>query len=179
MSFSEWKEVNLGDVADYVTDKIEINEINLGNYVSTENLIADIGGLDTASGLPNVKKVSKFEKNNILISNIRPYFKKIWLAKKSGGCSNDVLVLKANDKVDSTYLYYNLACDRFFDYVMSGAKGTKMPRGDKKHILDYSIYLPEFKEQKTIAASSSKSSVKVSCKLKYNPSPLFISLLNF
>ncbi|MDD3475205.1 MAG: restriction endonuclease subunit S [Candidatus Dojkabacteria bacterium] len=141
----------LGDVADYVSEKVEIENIKLKDYVSTENLLPNIGGVDLADSLPNISKVTKFNKRDILISNIRPYFKKIWLANSSGGCSNDVLVLRTNDKIDEVYLYYNLACDKFFDYVMSGAKGTKMPRGDKKHILNFSIRLPSLDEQKAIA----------------------------
>lgn len=148
---SEWKEARLGEVADYRTEKIGIDNINLKNYVSTENLSPNMGGLELAKSLPNTKKVTKFQKGNILVSNIRPYFKKIWLSDRNGGCSNDVLVLSPTELIDNSYFYYNLAQNHFFDYVMSGAKGTKMPRGDKKHILRYKINLPSLKEQKSIA----------------------------
>lgn len=149
MSFSN--EVALKDVSEYSKEKIDIGEISILNYVSTENLVPDIGGKVLSSGLPSKGKATKYRKGDILISNIRPYFKKIWQADNDGGSSNDVLVLKAKRNIEDKFLYYNLACSEFFDYVMSGAKGTKMPRGDKNHILDYKLNLPTLQEQKAIA----------------------------
>lgn len=149
MSFSD--EVALKDVSEYSKEKIDIGEISISNYVSTENLVPDIGGKVLSSGLPSKGKATKYCKGDILISNIRPYFKKIWQANNDGGSSNDVLVLKAKRNIEDKFLYYNLACSEFFDYVMTGAKGTKMPRGDKNHILGYKLNLPPLEEQKAIA----------------------------
>ena len=92
-----------------------------------------------------------YRKGDILLSNIRPYFKKIWRATCNGTASNDVIVFRANEHVDNRYLYYILTDDRFFAYVMTGAKGTKMPRGDKKQMLQYLVHLPPLEEQKRIA----------------------------
>ncbi|GAY76551.1 type I restriction-modification system, specificity subunit S [Sporolactobacillus inulinus] len=163
-----FKYVRLGDVAIYLKEKIYTNKIRLNNYVSTENLKPDIGGVDSSNKLPTTKMITKFNKWNILISNIRPYFKKIWLADWSGGCSNDVLVLKATDKINIFYLYYNLACDRFFDFVMAGAKGTKMPRGDKDHIMKYELMLPSIDCQKFIANILSTLDQKIQINSKIN-----------
>ena len=88
---------------------------------------------------------------DVLLSNIRPYFKKIWFATQSGTASNDVIILYPLKNVDNCYLYYVLADDNFFSYVMAGAKGTKMPRGDKKQIMQYPVVCPPLKEQKRIA----------------------------
>lgn len=149
MRFSN--EIELKDVSEYSKEKINIEEINISNYVSTENLLPGIGGKVISSGLPSKGKATKYCKGDILISNIRPYFKKIWQADNEGGSSNDVLVLKAKRNIENKFLYYNLACSEFFDYVMSGAKGTKMPRGDKNHILGYKLNHPPLQEQKAIA----------------------------
>jgi len=149
MNFSD--EVALKDVSEYSKEKIDIGEISISNYVSTENLVPDIGGKVLSSGLPSKGKATKYCKGDILISNIRPYFKKIWQANNDGGSSNDVLVLKAKRNIEDKFLYYNLACSEFFDYVMTGAKGTKMPRGDKNHILGYKLNLPPLEEQRAIA----------------------------
>lgn len=149
MRFSN--EIELKDVSEYSKEKINIEEINISNYVSTENLVPGIGGKVLSSGLPSKGKATKYCKGDILISNIRPYFKKIWQADNEGGSSNDVLVLKAKRNIENKFLYYNLACSEFFDYVMSGAKGTKMPRGDKNHILGYKLNHPPLQEQKAIA----------------------------
>lgn len=160
--------VRLEDAAIYLKEKIDINKINVNNYVSTENLRPNIGGVDLENKLPATKMVTKFSKCDVLISNIRPYFKKIWLAEWSGGCSNDVLVLRANNKINSLYLFYNLACDKFFDFVMAGAKGTKMPRGDKDHILKYKLKLPPIDCQKSIAYVLSTLDKKIQVNSKIN-----------
>jgi type I restriction enzyme S subunit len=81
-----------------------------------------------------------------LMSNIRPYFKKIWLATYSGGCSGDILCFVSKEDSSSLYLYFTIEQDLFFEYVMKGAKGTKMPRGDKGWIMEYPVLLPSNKE---------------------------------
>lgn len=132
----------LNDIAKFVTSKIEISEIDETNYISTENMLPNKGGVIEASSLPDTQTVREYHSSDILINNIRPYFKKIWFSDKNGGCSNDVFVLRAKNNYDSKFLYYVLSSDDFFSYVMSTAKGTKMPRGDKKAIQNYNV--PEF-----------------------------------
>ena len=134
----------LEDIAEYSSDKIEIEKISINSYISTENMLPNKAGITLANNVPSQRKVSLIEKENILISNIRPYFKKIWFATVTGGCSNDVLNIKVKDslKILPKFLYYILFQDDFFVYVMSGNKGTKMPRGDKRQIMKYEIEVP-------------------------------------
>lgn len=150
MQKSDWKKCKLGDVATTTTTKISCSDIT-SNYISTENMLPDKGGIVAASSLPNSGNVSIYHKGDVLVSNIRPYFKKIWHATVDGAASNDVIVFHANEGVNGRYLYYTLADDNFFAYVMTGAKGTKMPRGDRKQILQYPVNLPSLDEQKRIA----------------------------
>lgn len=150
MQKNNWKKCKLGDVATTTTTKISCSDIT-SNYISTENMLPDKGGIVAASLLPNSGNVSIYHKGDVLVSNIRPYFKKIWHATVDGAASNDVIVFHANEGVNSRYLYYTLADDNFFAYVMTGAKGTKMPRGDRKQILQYPVNLPSLDEQKRIA----------------------------
>ena len=157
MNAGDWREVRLGDVCTYSTAKVSITEINEDNYISTENMLPNKNGVVKSSGLPTVASVTRYFTDNVLVSNIRPYFKKIWCADREGGCSNDVLVFVVKDKriLDSRFLFYCLSNDEFFNYVMAGAKGTKMPRGDKGAILKYPVHLPTLSEQKAIAATLS------------------------
>lgn len=145
-----WKKCKLGDVATTTTTKIGCSDIT-SNYISTENMLPNKGGVVAASSFPSTGNVSTYQQGDILVSNIRPYFKKIWRATCNGTASNDVIIFCANEGVDNLYLYYLLADDRFFAYVMTGAKGTKMPRGDKKQMLQYPVNLPPLEEQKRIA----------------------------
>ncbi|TKZ31733.1 restriction endonuclease subunit S, partial [Brachyspira catarrhinii] len=149
----EWQEVRLGDIVKYYNNKISRSLVTNYNYISTENLLPNIGGKINASSIPNTDKLNSYLKNHILISNIRPYFKKIWFARNDGGCSSDILVFEStNNNTYPKYLYYLMSQNIFFDYVMTGANGTKMPRGDKKHILNFTFLLPPLEEQKKIAS---------------------------
>ena len=153
---SEWKKVKLGDVANYVNEKIDIKAFDTSLYISTDSMLKDKGGIGTPESIPESGKVTKYQHKDILVSNIRPYFKKIWFSNREGGCSNDVLVFRANDNIDSTFLYYVLSDDSFFDHIMSGANGTKMPRGNKKLIPSFEIPLPPLATQHRIATILSR-----------------------
>lgn len=161
--------VLLGNVCRYVTDKISVDEVGLEDYVSTENLLAEKGGLSLASNLPLSGKVTKYNNKDILVSNIRPYFKKIWFANQEGGASNDVLVFRLiSDSILSEYLYYVLADDKFFDYSTASSGGSKMPRGDKAQLMKYPIYLPDIEAQKKIVDILSSLDEKIELNRQMN-----------
>lgn len=145
------KFLSLNEICKYSSEKVKVSTLNVENYFSTENMLPNKGGVCIAANLPSVEKVQKVEERDILISNIRPYFKKIWYSNIEGGCSNDVLVIKANENIYPLFLYYVLADDKFFDYAMATAKGTKMPRGDKKSIMEYKVPNVSYVEQVKIA----------------------------
>lgn len=138
-----WEVGEVEDLCDYSNKRVLINEINLDNYISTENMLQNRAGVVQANSTPLMGSVTKFEIGNILISNIRPYFKKIWLSNFIGGCSNDVLCFIPKKNIPPLYLYQILEKDNFFEYVMAGSKGTKMPRGDKKWIMNYPVIIPD------------------------------------
>lgn len=141
----------LMDICFYVKDRIKADCLTNKTYVSTENMLQNRGGIIDSSNVPSIGSVQAFKKGDILVSNIRPYFKKIWFATFDGGCSQDVLVFRANVKTDPEYLYMVLSDDKFFDYAMSSAKGTKMPRGDKEMLLKYSVPDYDFIMQKQLS----------------------------
>ena len=130
---------SLSAICDYVTEKVIFSEVDTSVYISTENILPDKQGVASFGMTSSSDRVTYFREKDVLVSNIRPYFKKMWFATTSGGCNADVLCFRALDKRYSYLLKSILFQDSFFDYVMSGAKGTKMPRGDKKHIMQYQI----------------------------------------
>lgn len=130
--------IKLRDVASYVSEKVDIGLLKVQDYITTDNMLSNRGGIIIGNDLPKADKVTKFERGDILVSNIRPYFKKIWYATFNGGCSNDVIVFRANG-INSKFLYYVLSQNAFFDYMMAGANGTKMPRGNKNLIPDFEL----------------------------------------
>lgn len=134
-----WEKKNLGDISQYSKEKT--TNVNIETYVSTENMLPNYGGIEKASSVPETGQSTRYKAGNVLISNIRPYFKKIWFADREGSCSNDVLVFSSNS-IGKCMLYSILAQDAFFDFMMSGANGDKMPRGNKKHIMTYPVIFP-------------------------------------
>lgn len=164
----EWKECKLKDICDYGKDRIEVSSLDNSNYISTENMLPNRAGITTATTLPTGELTPSFVIDDTLVSNIRPYFKKIWKATFSGGCSADVLVFKAKENVSKEYLYYVLADDEFFKYSMTTSKGTKMPRGDKTSIMNYPVKLPPLPTQQKIAAILSSLDDKIELNNKIN-----------
>lgn len=130
----------LSSIAYYVTDKISSNDISLAEYVTTDCILQNKKGREIATNLPPQPcSLIRYQRGDVLIANIRPYLKKVWFADVDGGASPDVLVLRAKNGHSPNYLYAILLQDSFFDYVMQGTKGSKMPRGDKEQILRYEV----------------------------------------
>ena len=141
----------MGDASEFSKERVNTQNLSSDNYVATENMLQDYQGIIEASSVPTNTKVIKFNKGDVLLSNIRPYLKKVWFADKNGGCSADVFVFKALSACIPDFLHYIIANDRFINFAMSGAKGVKMPRGDKEQMKTYEIGLPSIEEQKKMA----------------------------
>ena len=143
----------LGEVATYSDKRIKASSVEENNYIGVENLLQNKAGKIISNYVPSEGNVTAYNINDVLIGNIRPYLKKIWLADNNGGASGDVLVIHLIDNsVNAKYLYHILADDKFFNYNMKYAKGAKMPRGDKQKIMDYPIPIPPIEEQERIVA---------------------------
>jgi len=146
----EWKRVELKDVAEFQKSRIPADSLDASCYISTENLIPNFGGIKEASSIPTDGNVMAIKPNDILISNIRPYLKKVWQSDRFGGCSADVFVLRTT-RCQSDFLYNIIASDKFINYAMSGAKGVKMPRGDKRQMEEFEFSIPAIEEQNRIS----------------------------
>ncbi|MEI7812194.1 MAG: restriction endonuclease subunit S [Ignavibacteria bacterium] len=148
----EWEKKKLWEVATFVNEKTPLENLSINTYISTENILPDYAGVIISSKLPVFGNFTKYRKGDLLISNIRPYLKKVWFADKNGACSNDVIVIRANVIVSDIFLSGLLKNDAFIGYIMKGAEGVKMPRGDKDSIKEFVILFPKNKsEQQKIA----------------------------
>lgn len=133
----------LGDICHYSSDRITVSELSVSSYYSTENMQPNKAGAVDATSLPSIMQTTQCHKGDVLISNIRPYFKKIvYVTDNDCGCSTDVLCFVPNETIFSAFLFGTLYMDRFFDYMVAGSKGTKMPRGDKQQIMQYPVVIP-------------------------------------
>lgn len=146
-----WSVDKLSTVAEFVNERVPIGKISLKDYISTENILPDFGGVTTASNLPPTGSATRFRADDILVSNIRPYLKKVWSSDRDGGASNDVIVIRPKSSISKAFLPFVLRNESFIDYVMTGAKGVKMPRGDIGLIKAYPVSHPSDAEQQKIA----------------------------
>ena len=132
----------LSDICSYSRDKVAVSELNVSTYFSTENMLSGKAGSTEATSLPTTPQTTACHKGDTLISNIRPYFKKVVYCEDKCGCSADVLCFTPNQPKYSAYLFSTLYADKFFAFMVAGSKGTKMPRGDKQQIMTYPVVLP-------------------------------------
>ncbi|MDF9407503.1 restriction endonuclease subunit S [Pelotomaculum isophthalicicum JI] len=152
----------LGSIVQYSEERIDYQKLSAKNYIGVDNLLPNIGGKVDSQYLPTTGSVTAYKQSDILLSNIRPYLKKIWFANNDGGSSNDVLVLTVVSKdIIPKYVYYNLATNDFFDYEMQNIKGVKMPRAKKDTILNYQIPLPLLEKQKEIVSEIEKHEAEI------------------
>ena len=145
------KWMTLGEIGYYVRDRIDGSMLTADNYIGVENILKDKQGKTTATSVPSSNAIA-YTDGDILIGNIRPYLKKIWMADRKGGTNGDVLCIRIFDKdiITPHYLYCVLSSDEFFNYDNSHSKGGKMPRGDKKAVLEYTFPIPPLSEQQRI-----------------------------
>ena len=136
----------LSDICSYSRDRVAVSELNTSTYFSTENMLPGKAGSTDASSLPTIPQTTACHKGDTLISNIRPYFKKIVYCEGRCGCSTDVLCFTPVQPKYAAYLFSTLYADKFFAFMVAGSKGTKMPRGDKQQIMAYPVALPPDEE---------------------------------
>ena len=160
LSFDSLEQLNSGggkkkliDVAIYAKSRISTDKLDKENYIGVENLLQNKLGKTSSNYVPTEGSFIEYLPNDILIGNIRPYLRKIWLADKTGGTNGDVLVIRLTDEnIISHYLYHILANEHFFEYNVKYSKGAKMPRGDKTAILQYEFDVPPLEEQHRIVS---------------------------
>ena len=147
-----WEVKKLGEVSIYPKERVAINQICSSQYVGVENLIKDRGGVRFSDNLPKADVAIAYKENDILLGNIRPYLKKIWLADKVGGASGDVVIIRIKERsISPLFLFKLLSSDQFFEYDNTHTKGAKMPRGDRKAIEKFGVILPPLSLQQSFA----------------------------
>lgn len=134
------------DICFYSKDRVAVSELNASTYFSTENMLPGKAGATEAASLPTTPQTTACHNGDTLISNIRPYFKKIVYCNDECGCSTDVLCFTPVQSKYAAYLFSTLYADKFFAFMVAGSKGTKMPRGDKQQIMSYPVALPSEEE---------------------------------
>ncbi|MDE5619607.1 MAG: restriction endonuclease subunit S [Ruminococcus sp.] len=157
------KYTKLSDIASYSKIRISADKLNKSNYISVENLLPDKAGKINAKAVPKEYNFIYYPFDTILIGNIRPYLRKIWISDCEGGTNGDVLpvVIKDKNKIIPKFLFYVLSSENFFYYDIQHSKGTKMPRGDKTAIMNFYVPIPPIEIQREIICILDKYSASV------------------
>ena len=146
--------LELGEVAAYSSTRVAASTVDGETFVGVDNLRPNQAGRTVSDYVPVVGNLTGYREGDVLIGNIRPYLRKIWLATNNGGCSGDVLAVRISDSYRDAlapkFLYRLLSCEAFFAYDTQHAKGGKMPRGSKSMILKYRIPVPPLEVQREI-----------------------------
>lgn len=150
------KKVLLKDIARYSTKRITAKFLNKSNYVGVDNLSKNKLGKVESEYVPTEGSFIGFGSGDILIGNIRPYLRKIWLANVEGGTNGDVLAISIKEDCDMKilpkFLYQILSSEKFFEYDIKFSKGAKMPRGNKDKVMNYEFMLPSIPVQEHIVS---------------------------
>ena len=142
----------LSCLASYARERIAASDLEPGSYVGVNELLQEYRGRSYEVHVPSEEKCISYRPGDVLLGNIRPYLKKMWLADCSGGTNGDVLVIRVCDdaQLSPRFLWQVLAGRAFTEYNISHSKGTKMPRGDKRAIMDFRIPVPPMEVQEEI-----------------------------
>ena len=146
----KWQVKELGEVFEMPTSRISDSELQADQYISTEHILQNFEGVEPSSSMPANLSAIRFFRNDILMANIRPYLKKIWLSDRNGGASSDVIVFRITVKSDPAFLYYELTNGQFIGYVMESIQGSKMPRGNKQAMRTFKMSIAHLSEQQQI-----------------------------
>ena len=145
--------VKLKYIAEYSKDRVNANDVDENTYVGVDNLLQNKKGKTLSNCVPKTGRLTQYKSGDVLIGNIRPYLRKIWLADNTGGTNGDVLVIRGCiDIIIPKFLYYYLSSEDFFEYNNQYSKGAKMPRGNKDAIMEYILYIPSLEEQSRIVS---------------------------
>ena len=159
----------LKDIAYYVDESIISDDIEKFQYVTTDSLLQNKEGRTIATNMPPQScSLTHFMPGDVLIANIRPYLKKIWKADIEGGCSKDVLVIRAKEGHFTEFVYALAMQDSFFENAMLGIKGTQMPRGDKNKIMEFPVYIHSGKEEQKLGELIDKIQKKIALNTRMN-----------
>ncbi len=146
-----WREVKLGDVAELSKVSWKIYDEPFP-YIGLEHINENklrLNSIGDSSSVASNKY--RFKAGDILFGKLRPYFRKVVLAKFDGICSTDIWVVKPKGETDNVFLFYFFANTALVDISYSSSSGTRMPRADWTFLSETSWNLPPLPEQKAIA----------------------------
>ncbi|CAA6814459.1 MAG: Type I restriction-modification system, specificity subunit S (EC [uncultured Sulfurovum sp.] len=148
-----WEEKTLKEVCEITSKLIDPKEekyqdlvhIGAGNIASEKGTLSN---LQTAKEENLISGKFLFDEEMVLYSKIRPYLMKVVKCEFIGLCSADIYPLvPIHNEITQSLLYYLLLSNNFTEYAIEGSQRAGMPKVNRKHLFEYSFYLPNIKEQ--------------------------------
>ena len=176
----EWKEVRLGEVCNIITGfpfpgkkySKEGTRVVRGDNVTIGNLRWDTEKDKRWKEPFDKTEYYSLQANDIVIgmdgsrvgknkARIKEEDLPLLLAQR-------VACVRHNELAEQDYLYYNIFCKNFIDYVNSIHTGSAIPHISQKQIEDYKILLPDLETQRRIASILSSLDRKIELNNKIN-----------
>ncbi|MSS43403.1 restriction endonuclease subunit S [Anaerosalibacter bizertensis] len=157
-----WEVTRLKYILDNKTEKGRVLKDDQ-SYIGLANIESKTGNI---IGIDNDIKIEsdspKFKEGDILFGKLRPYLTKVAIAKNSGLCSGEILVLRNKNSTNfKKYILYRFLSYDFINIVNASTYGSKMPRAEWSFISSLKISLPPKKEQKEIVDYIEKETNKI------------------
>ncbi len=145
--------LKFGDIAYLRKDTVNPKELEDAKYLGLEHINKEslsINSIGTSNDLNSNKFV--FSPDDVLFGKLRPYFRKVYKPKFDGICSTDIWVVRPRDNnTCKDFLFYLMADQKFVGFANQGATGTRMPRADWNHVVEYEVKKFSHEEQTQIS----------------------------
>ena len=129
---------------------LDLNHVGAGNIESKTGVFVD---LKTAREECLISGKFLFNESMVLYSKIRPYLMKVARPDFGGLCSADMYPLvPLPNQITRDYLFHLLLSKRFTDYAIQGSARAGMPKVNRKHLFEFTVWLPEVTKQKELAS---------------------------
>lgn len=124
-------------------------------YVALEHLESGMGRLLEDVELTNRSSggagMVEFSKGDVLFGKLRPYLAKSWVADRRGCASTELIVMRPERSVDTTWLSYVVQSRELIDWAVASAEGVKMPRTSWERLRKFRVAVPPKQDQRRIA----------------------------
>ncbi|DAB38402.1 MAG: hypothetical protein A2552_05555 [Sulfuricurvum sp. RIFOXYD2_FULL_44_160] len=149
----EWKK--LGDVVTEISSKLQASQCQDLPYLSLENIESQTGKLLNVSSAKESNVIgtcSKFTKDTVIYSKLRPYLNKVAIPDFDGVGTTELIVFQPKNNLDKFFLANFLRSESVVNKINASSYGAKMPRTSSKFLKELEIPLPSLNEQKRLVA---------------------------
>jgi type I restriction enzyme S subunit len=152
---ASWEAVRLLDHVSIPNGQVDPKKDQYKNLplVAPNHIESNTGRLiaiETAEAQQAISGKFLFEAGDVIYSKIRPYLKKVTLAKFTGLCSADMYPMRCKNTLLPIYLVEILLSPHFTEFANSVSMRTGIPKINREELREYLFALPPIEEQKKI-----------------------------